>query len=349
MKTNPEARLYCRICAFVVFAIAAPIVCLTFPAQASSVDAANLVTNGNFDDVTGSLGPTGASQVGLTPPCFSPAANCGAAFPANVHGTLPSGRLFPLATNWTADTGLVFMFSGNGSIAAQDGNGAEFQFSGGDTLTFQLWSTTNCAAEGCNGNEVAVPAACNLAGCGGNFIAMDGDAGNAGVPGKTGVFQGSISQTIKGLVAGDKYNVTFFTASGQQSPVEGPTETQLAVSLCGQGQSAPGPGTTIQNAGFNGDCTFFTGARANPSHGFQAWEKVVLTFTASSASETLNFLAIGSPVSGPGLTSLPPVVLLDGISVNVVPEPTTWSLIGIGFAAITFVAYRRSQWVGVPD
>jgi hypothetical protein len=332
------------IYAFTAFGIVALTVCLTRPANASS--AANLVTNGDFQSVTGSLGSTGASQIGLTPPCLTPGTSCGITF-GTTPGVLPDGAAFPLITNWTANNGLVFMFSANGSVGAPDGGGAQFQFGGSGTQTFQLWSTRNCASL-CNGNEVNIPNACNLTGCGGNFIALDGDPGNGGNPGKEGIFQGSISQTISGLVAGDQYHVTFFTASGQQETFEGATETQLAVSLCGAGQSAPGPGTTIQTPGFNGICTFFTPPRSNPAHGFQPWEQEILTFTATSASETLNFLATGSPVSSTAVGGLPPVVLLDGISVSVVPEPATWSLIGIGFAALTLVAYGRAKWVGVP-
>jgi hypothetical protein len=70
---------------------------------------------------------------------------------------------------------------------------------------------------------------------------------------------------------------------------------------------------------------------------------------ATQSNETLSFLAIGTP-SGMGL---PPIVLLDGVSAtevqqHVIPEPGTWLLLGLGFAAIAGVAYRRPQWLGVP-
>ena len=60
------------------------------------------------------------------------------------------------------------------------------------------------------------------------------------------------------------------------------------------------------------------------------------TFTATSGSEALSFLAIGTP------TGVPPFSLLDGVTmVAAVPEPETWALMLCGMGLIGAVQRRR--------
>ena len=77
------------------------------------------------------------------------------------------------------------------------------------------------------------------------------------------------------------------------------------------------------------------------SQGFTGWFTASMDFTATSASEMLVFLSVGGP------TSLPPVALLDGVSLTGVtggaPEPATWAMIGLGFAGLGVAAYRRRR------
>ncbi len=78
------------------------------------------------------------------------------------------------------------------------------------------------------------------------------------------------------------------------------------------------------------------------SQGFTGWMTASFDFTATSASEVLKFLSIGGP------TSLPPVALLDDVSLTgdipgSVPEPATWAMMGMGFAGLGLVAYRRRR------
>jgi hypothetical protein len=61
-----------------------------------------------------------------------------------------------------------------------------------------------------------------------------------------------------------------------------------------------------------------------------------MDFTADAVTETLNFLSIGTP------TGLPPMALLDGVSVTAVPEPAAWAMMLLGFGGIgAAVRYRR--------
>jgi PEP-CTERM motif len=66
-----------------------------------------------------------------------------------------------------------------------------------------------------------------------------------------------------------------------------------------------------------------------------------MTFTATSASELREFASLGAP------SGQPPVALLDGVSMTgltgAVPEPGMWAMMGLGFAGLGLVAYRRRR------
>ncbi|MFZ1133690.1 MAG: PEP-CTERM sorting domain-containing protein [Candidatus Korobacteraceae bacterium] len=143
---------------------------------------------------------------------------------------------------------------------------------------------------------------------GGNFVAADGAFEVA-----------PIQQTINGLTAGNSYTVNFWWAGAQQSGFTGATTEQWQVSLGSQTQS-----TVVLD---------------NVSHGFTGWMSQSFTYTASSSSEVLSFLAVGTP------TGVPPFVLLDGVTLNAnstVPEPGTLALLGSGLlGAAGFVRRYR--------
>ncbi len=139
---------------------------------------------------------------------------------------------------------------------------------------------------------------------GGNFVAADG------------AYQtGKISQTMNGLVAGQTYNVSFYQAGAQQQGYNGNTTDRFEV--------------------FFGTQTKYSDLLTNPSHGFQPWEKQTLQFTATSTSEVLSFLAVGTP------NGVPPFTLLDGVSVTATPEPACLGLIGAGLVAVG--TFRRKS------
>jgi hypothetical protein len=140
---------------------------------------------------------------------------------------------------------------------------------------------------------------------GGNFIGQD-----------SGGFQSQpLQQTINGLTAGQQYDVKFYWAGAQQTGFYGPTYDSWNVSL--------------------GSQTLSTNTINLPSQGFNGWYAASLTFTASSSSEVLSFLASGG--TGP----VPPFALLDGVSLTAVPELSTWAMMLAGFAGLGFVGYRR--------
>ena len=103
------------------------------------------------------------------------------------------------------------------------------------------------------------------------------------------------------MTVGQTYTVSFYQAAGQQYGDSGATTEQWQVSL--------------------GSDTQISAVMNTPSEGVFLWEPQTLTYTASSTSELLSFLAVGSG-------GVPPIVFLDGVDMeSSVPEPSACLLI----------------------
>ena len=139
---------------------------------------------------------------------------------------------------------------------------------------------------------------------GGNFLVMDGD-----------YHATPISQAISGLTVGTTYALSFSWGAGQWFNANGNTTESLTASLGGQS----GTTQTIQLA----------------SHDFSGWMNQTLYFTYTGGSNVLSFLAGGGP------SGEPPMVVLDGVSLAAVPEPTTMALLLTGLVGAITVARRR--------
>lgn len=148
---------------------------------------------------------------------------------------------------------------------------------------------------------------------GGKFFGGDGDYAAA-----------PLQQTINGLVVGQQYELKFEWAGAQFT-------------------DATGNYTIGFNVNFGGDSAS-TGTQSVASQGFLPWRNFTTTFTASSASQVLSFLAVGGP------SGLPPFGLLDGVSLTQlvppgpgpIPEPATWAMLIMGFGLVGAMARRRA-------
>jgi hypothetical protein len=142
---------------------------------------------------------------------------------------------------------------------------------------------------------------------GGNFLALDGDTS----------VNGYLSQTIGGLTAGAVYELDFDWATAQIQTKTGAVTDQLQV-------------------GF-GSSTYATNVLSIPSGGFSGWQQVKTFFTATSATQTLSFLSLGSPAG------YPPTALLDGVSLTYAPEPSTTAVFATGLIALFLVSRWRRR------
>ena len=142
-----------------------------------------------------------------------------------------------------------------------------------------------------------------------------------------GAYQtGSINQTINGLHVGAQYELTFYQAGAQQQGYTGKTTDQWQVSL--------------------GNDTQYSDLIRNASQQFSGWEEQTMTFTATSASELLSFLAMGTP------DGEPPFSLLDGVDLEQIsppppppaaPEPSTLAVMAVGLLAAIGVRKRQRR------
>jgi hypothetical protein len=196
-------------------------------------------------------------------------------------------------------------FGGQGVTGWTGGNGYQLYFFNG---TATVNSANSQYDSGYNtGSEKFYTMPGSPTGGSGNFVALDGDQTNG--------IQGSISQTLMNLTIGATYTVTFDWATGQLQSRSGATTDNVNVSF--------------------GNQSFTTQTVSDASASSTPWLQQSFLYTATSATETLTFLAQGTP------TGLPPMVALDGISVVQTPEPASIAVMGSGLVLLGYFYRRR--------
>lgn len=155
----------------------------------------------------------------------------------------------------------------------------------GDPIPLKFWGASNGGPTVASAGSQVFN---DVSPTGGNYVAIDG-----------GFDVGAINQQMSGLTVGQDYTLSFSWAVAEQFGFEAPgglTE-KFVVSLGGQTIETP----TISYL----------------NRGFMGWFSQTMTFKADSVSPILSFLSVGTP------TGQPPFALLDGVSLEVVPEPSS--------------------------
>lgn len=305
----------------------------TFGAQ---LQAANLIVNGDFENVTMTNGNAQHSTI------FGNGAGDG----------------LPTLQGWSTVTGgynFIYMDNPNyhpfgdpnppktatGADDYYDGAYTSGDVNGGSDSPgnrFSLWGpdTPGGSENGITNSPV-----------GGNFLAADGSYLNR-----------PIEQTLSGLVVGQTYYLSFWWAASQQAGLYGDTKEGWVVCLGTCEYHVPDvteglafynadPGNTdpsdprANELGYDASDTsqiFKTSVVTNGEGAFTPWKFETFVFTATADTQKISLLAYGTPAGQP------PVSLMDGLSIDInapVPEPSTWAMMLIGFGVIGGVMRTR--------
>ena len=156
-----------------------------------------------------------------------------------------------------------------------------------------------------SGNEY-LPGVTTLSPSGGNFMALDGDINVAG----------ALQQNITGLTVGRLYELDFYWGVAELASRNGPVSDYLQVSF--------------------GNSTSSTTSYSVPAQGFSGWKTATMYFTAQTTSQLLSFLSVGTPAG------LPPIGLLDGVSLTAAPEPSAIALFVVGLGGLGLLRRRKA-------
>jgi len=264
---------------------------------------ADAILNGMFTSTTGTFGAAGG---GL-----------------NTQGDYTSGGSL---SNWTiadvnGSSGLAFLYlEGDQGSSSTAGEGIALS---GRFGNFSVYDPGNVAGSTPSGG--AIP---NTSPGGGNFISADGASG----------YNVAIEQTISDLTAGVAYAVSFYYAAGQQYNYSSNTTEGWQVSLENSAQTTQTTGANIQDTPSQAHISG-TNTPGLANGGFQSWAQDTMTFTATSSTQVLTFLSLGTP------SGQPPIDFLSDVSLNIspAPEPFSGAMSGIGVASMIALFWFRKK------
>lgn len=171
---------------------------------------------------------------------------------------------------------------------------------------------------------------------GGNYLAADAD------PTFSAAGPNTVNQLIN-VIPGHNYMLSFLYAAAQEKNQQGSTQDAWQVSLNGVILIAPDSSTLVTpNPGGGSPTakTTTTPVLSIAQQGFSGWKQETFNFIAPAGpvSQLLSFLAV-SPNNG-----LPPMILLDAVSITAtaVPEPVSLTLVCVALAGMGMVRRKRS-------
>jgi hypothetical protein len=135
---------------------------------------------------------------------------------------------------------------------------------------------------------------------------------------ENGTFSPSLSQAISGFEVGQPYEVSFFVNARNAFG-----DPDLEVYIDGDLMLGPETVSPVEGEGS------YT----------QPFDEKSFQFTATSETHTLKFIALLGSVGSEGDDTL----LLDNVSVTLVPEPGTMVLLAVGAAGLLLFARRRKR------
>jgi hypothetical protein len=184
-------------------------------------------------------------------------------------------------------------------VAAYGPNASELIGASGLNNNLYLWGPKNGSNNGftdMSPNQISNPNA--------NFLSADADPD----------FGGTLTQAVAGLQVGHQYTLSYNWGAEQYTDEAGAISAGWTVKLGSQ---------------LLVDGTIGSGLYASiPSKGFSGWMSENLNFTYDGSGNILSFLATGSP------TGLPPVALLDDVSLTDTPEPGTLLMAASGLLGL---------------
>jgi len=216
--------------------------------------------------------------------------------PAMAQNFVTNGSFAVTGTTTSFQFGTYNGYTPPGTLAGWASTGYNFVMIAGSTSATDTYGTANMSLYSTPTNPTNPTT--------GNFAAADSDYGTE-----------AITQTITGLTVGESYAVSFAWAGAQQTGYTGATVDTWTVSLGSQS---------------------YTTAQVNvASGGFSGWMNQTYMFAPTSSSETLSFLATGSPV-------VPPFALLANVSMTV-PEPGSLAVMATGILGLIGFARKRGR------
>jgi len=238
-------------------------------------------------------------------------------------GSSPKGAFTSVApVGWTGGSGLIFVASPTAP---------------GQSAAGPVYLTTY-------GNPVGnIP---------GNYVEADGNPD----------YEGSFNYVVSGLTAGQTYSLSFYQGASSQlgfgfNPITGTnsdTTNQWIISLndvnagglqichnCGPYDPVFGQTSSYYSNDPNASIAA-SQLMTVPYQGTVGWEYVSVDLKATQETELLSFLAWGDNGS---TVNLPPIAFLSGVDSppGLVPEPSTWLMMAMGFVGLGFVGRRQIQ------